>query len=465
MRRARLVALLAAAALVATAAAASSAHSRHFGVPSSAGYRATAAGITKIRHVVIIMQENRSFDHYFGTYRRADGIPGLAGHRGRVPCIPDPEHHRCVHPYHDRRNLDFGGPHDEQAFLADVNGGKMNGFIAEHEKGLRGCKCHIPPGSVVGYHNGRDIPNYWAYARNFVLQDHMFESARSRSLVSHLYLVSLWSAHCTRHNDPFSCRNALENPGNPGTSPYAWTDLTYLLYKHHVSWRYYVFKGTEPDCESDTSLKCSPQTQGPRTPSFWNPLPAFDTVRDDHQENNIQSLNGFFSAVNRNRLPAVSWIVPSSQVSDHPETSLVSRAQTYVTGLINTIMQSPAWKSTAIFLVWDDWGGMYDHVRPPRVDQNGYGLRVPGLLISPYARRGYIDHQTLSFDAYAKFIEEDFLGGQRLNPKTDGRPDPRPDVREKARQLGSLLEEFNFSQPPRRPLLLPVHPKTDLIRR
>ena len=93
-------------------------------------------------------------------------------------------------------------------------------------------------------------------------------------------------------------------------------------------------------------------------------------------------------------------------------------------------MNGPEWKSTAIFVAWDDWGGFYDHVPPPTVDQNGYGLRVPGLVISPYAKRGYIDHQTLSFDAYAKFIEDDFLDGQRLDPKTDGRPDPRPDVRE-----------------------------------
>jgi phospholipase C len=101
-----------------------------------------------------------------------------------------------------------------------------------------------------------------------------------------------------------------------------------------------------------------------------------------------------------------------------------------VTKLVNAAMRGKDWKSTAIFLAWDDWGGFYDHVTPPSVDRLGYGLRVPGLVISPYARRGYIDHQTLSFDAYAKFIEDDFLGGQRLDPATDGRPDPRPDVRE-----------------------------------
>jgi phospholipase C len=144
----------------------------------------------------------------------------------------------------------------------------------------------------------------------------------------------------------------------------------------------------------------------------------------------------------------VSWICPSSRVSEHPP-SLVSTGQAYVTSLINAIMQGPDWSSTAIFLAWDDWGGFYDHVVPPTVDENGYGLRVPGLVISPYARQGFIDHQTLSFDAYAKFIEDDFLGGQRLDPRNDGRPDPRPDVRENASQLGDLVADFDFSQTPR----------------
>lgn len=111
----------------------------------------------------------------------------------------------------------------------------------------------------------------------------------------------------------------------------------------------------------------------------------------------------------------------------------------------------------------DDWGGFYDHVAPPQVDSLGYGLRVPGLVISPYAKSGYIDHQTLSFDAYLKFIEDDFLHGQRLNPKTDGRPDSRPDVRENAPILGNLVNDFDFNQTPRKPLVLPVHPKTDPI--
>ena len=130
-----------------------------------------------------------------------------------------------------------------------------------------------------------------------------------------------------------------------------------------------------------------------------------------------------------------------------------------MTRLVNAVMRSPDWSSTAIFLAWDDWGGFYDHVDPPKVDGAGYGLRVPGIVISPYARRGYVDHQTLSFDAYAKFIEDDFLGGRRLDPTTDGRPDPRPDVRENLPILGNLVHDFDFTQKPRPPVILRPYPR------
>ena len=175
---------------------------------------------------------------------------------------------------------------------------------------------------------------------------------------------------------------------------------------------------------------------------------------------NIQPLDNYFHAAATGTLPAVSWVVPSGPDSEHPPNS-VHRGQAYVTALINAAMKSPDWNSTAIFLAWDDWGGFYDNVVPPAVDENGYGLRVPSMVISPYAKKGYIDHQTLSSDAYLKFIEDDFLGGSRLNPQTDGRPDRRPDVRETLPILGNIAQDFNFSQPPRPPLLLPTNPPTD----
>src|SRR5271169_608758 len=137
-----------------------------------------------------------------------------------------------------------------------------------------------------------------------------------------------------------------------------------------------------------------------------------------------------------------------------------NRLINWITFIINAIMQSPNWNSTAIFLAWDDWGGFYDHVVPLSVDENGYGLRVPGMVISPYAKSGYIDHQILSFDAYDKFIEDDFLHGQRLDPLTDGRPDPIPDVRENAPILGNLVNDFDFHRRPLSPVILRVHPRT-----
>ena len=153
----------------------------------------------------------------------------------------------------------------------------------------------------------------------------------------------------------------------------------------------------------------------------------------------------------------MSWITPSGPNSEHPP-ARVDTGQTWVTSLVNAAMGSPDWPSTAIFLSWDDWGGFYDHVAPPHVDQNGYGLRVPGIVISPWAKSGTIDHQVLSHDAYVKFIEDLFLGGRRLDPATDGRPDPRPDVRENAAQLGNLMADFDFTQTPRPALILPVSP-------
>ena len=202
---------------------------------------------------------------------------------------------------------------------------------------------------------------------------------------------------------------------------------------------------------------CKTIPQDAETPGIWNPLPWFTTVAQDHQLGDIRPFHAFVSAARAGSLPSVSWIVPSFQVSDHPA-ALVSRGQAYVTGIVNAIMKSPDWSSTAIFLTWDDWGGFYDHVSPPAVDASGYGLRVPALVISPYARRGFVDHQTLSFDAYLKFIEDDFLGGARINPRTDGRPDARPLVRENLKLLGDLRRDFDFSQAPRKPLLLRPYP-------
>ena len=465
--------------------------------PAGSG-AAPATGIHKIRHVVIIMQENRSFDSYFGTFPGANGIPrDRYGHF--LVCIPDPRQRKCQRPYHNHSDVNAGGPHMNVDALADINSGKMNGFIASVESGhpdtdLLGCQAQRRPShcvDVMGYHDAREIPHYWAYAKNFVLQDRMFEPSPTWSLPAHLDMVSGWSASCTIGNDPASCTTNLSFPDTEGvigagispdpaaaltglltrsdpddaagaTTPpdYAWTDITYLLHRYNVSWRYYLSQGSEPDCASG-AMTCTPVPQNVKTPEIWNPLPDFTTVHQDGQLGNIEADTNFFRDAYRGTLPAVSWLIPSGDNSEHAP-GRVSTGQDHVTRAINAIMSGKDWKSTAIFLAWDDWGGFYDHVSPPVVGGHQFGLRVPGLVISAYARRGFIDHQTLSFDAYLKFIEDDFLGSQRLDPLTDGRPDPRPAVRENAAGLGNLVRDFNFNQVPRRPMILPRIPPNKL---
>jgi phospholipase C len=172
----------------------------------------------------------------------------------------------------------------------------------------------------------------------------------------------------------------------------------------------------------------------------------------------VTDVSDFLGAAHGGHLPNVSWIVPNERVSEHAPATPAA-GQRYVTRLVDAVMNGPDWNGTAIFLTWDDWGGFYDHVKPPVVDGDGYGMRVPGLVISPYARRGHIDHQVLSFDAFNKFIEDDFLGGSRIDPRTDGRPDPRPDVRENAKALGDVAADFDFRRKPRAPDPLPLDPR------
>ena len=316
---------------------------------------------------------------------------------------------------------------------------------------------------VLSWHDAREIPNYWDYAQNFVLQDRMFAPVSSSSVPVHLALVSGWSARCSIPGDSASCVSALgsvEAPQRQVVGQYAWTDITWLLYRANVSWRYYVLAGRQPDCTDDQEQTCAQPEQAASRPSGFNPLPLFSTVAANGQPSNVVPTAQFYTAAANGMLPAVSWVVPNSTVSEHPPSSIAA-GQAYVTGLVNAVMRGPQWKSTAIFVTWDDWGGFYDHVHPPSVDANGYGLRVPGLMVSPYARRGVVDHQTLSFDAYLKFIEDVFLRGQRLDPRNDGRYDPRPTVRENVRRLGDLSREFDFTQKARRPLLLDGHPTPD----
>ncbi len=439
----------------------------------SAGPQPTKLELARehLKHLVFIVQENRSFDHYFGTFPGAEGIPMRNG----VPtvCVPDPILGRCVRPYHSGKQLQKGGPHGQRHSELDVNGGRMDGFVrtvvdstqycADHRSDPK-CERYLGPQGqpdVMSYHTAKEIPNYWRYAKKFVLQDHMFAPADSWTLPAHLFLVSAWAARCESPLDPMSCSSNLELApesqmmrDREDVPIWAWTDITYLLHEHGVDWGYYVGDDTcifEP-CPNDGSKE--------RTVSQQNPLPWFTTIRQTGQMDRIQRHSDFYEAAASGMLPAVSWVVPYSGVGEHPASdSPIWKGQAHVTRLINALMRGPDWNETAVFLTWDDWGGFYDHVEPPRVDANGYGIRVPALTISPWVAPGTIDSQVLSFDAYLKLIEDLFLGGERLNPRTLSRPDSRPTVREKVAILGDLLKEFEFSQDPLPPLILDPTPQ------
>ena len=439
--------------------------------PSGPSQGQEPEGIFKLDHLIFVVQENRSFDHYFGTYPGANGLEMVEGKP--TDCVPDEVlgGESCV--YHSSMDEFKGGPHSRPAALTAINGGAMNGFIhalppTERwcvDRDAADCATFLGPErqpDVMSYLTRADIPNYWTYADRFVLQDRMFAPTDGWTLPAHLFLVSGWSAYCYDPADPMSCISDVDLKEDDerfgyGEDPiYAWTDITWLLDRGDVSWGYYVAPGTcsFPPCHGE-------RIDGPEgaTTATRNPLPGFTTLHETGQQDHILDYDDFERSAERGTLPSVSWVVPGDGVSEHPQSSRgISAGMAHVTRIVNSVMRGPLWERSAIFITWDDWGGFYDHVLPPLADENGYGLRVPGLVVSPFARRGYIDHQTLTFDAYLKLIEDRFLGGQRLDPATDGRPDSRPIVRETLPILGDLALAFDFDRAPRPPLILDPTP-------
>jgi len=368
---------------------------------------AAPPGLNKIQHFVFIMQENRSFDHYFGTYPGAEGAPPGV-------CVPNPAGGPCVAPYHDSQLVNQGGAHNWANALNCIDGGLMDGFIAGSSQ---------KPGDVLGWHDYREIPNYWSYASLYVLQDSLFESITSYSLPAHLYMLAAQSG-------------GYIGTGQPQPQSYSFAEITELLGSGKIDWRYYVNRGkTAGAADGGAADVDSDET----TYTFWNPLPAFPVVKNDAtQFARLTNATQFYTDAQNGALPQVSWIIPNSDLSEHPPAS-VATGMNYVTGLVNAVMNSPQWNSTAIFIAWDDWGGFYDHVDPPKVDQYGLGIRVPGLVISPYARQGYVDHKAYSFESWLKLIEERF----GVIPMTA-----------RDNTANDMADAFDFTQQPRPPVLL-----------
>ena len=419
---------------------------------SSDGGQALPAAFSAnpIKHVVVIELENHSFDNYFGSFPGVNGIPpGICVPMPQGGCQPPIPHLPANGSYaHDM-------PHASTAQIADIDGGRMDGFVTSEDS-----QCMCSSTLSMGYFDGTDIPIFWRYAEQYTLTDNFFEQVDGNSYGSHLSMVSEWAASCTSPTDPLTCTSsdALAFPKwkswPAATATLPWTDLTYLMYTHGVSWGYYNADGTQPVCSTGTS--CTFTSTINATLPIWNPLPWFTDVAGDGQLSNITNLDAFYAALSSDTLPQVSWVLPNAAQSGHPGTSSNPGSEAWVASLVDAIESSSLWNSTAVFVGWDDFGGEYDHVPPTPVDSIGLGIRVPEIIISPYARHGYVDHQLLSLDSVNRFIEDVFMNSQRLDPVNDGRPDSRPDIRESDPALGSVLADFNFSRAPSPPLLIPL---------
>jgi phospholipase C len=353
-----------------------------------------------IKRVIYLMMENRSFDNIFGKYPGADGttVGLLAGKE--VPLIRSPEW------------LPGDLPHDRAAHLNCLNGGKLDAF----DGGIYG------PVYAYSQYQPDQVRNYYAWAHDYVLCDNFFASVGGPSYPNHFFFVAGQSG------------GAIDNPENIETTVHEG--------KKFKSWGcdavgddVFVFvlddKGnltkhdscfdipTVPDQLSHIGVDWAYYAAVPgQAGYFWNALngigPIFHT---DTFHEHTRPVGQLIADIEANRLPAVTWVTPRFELSDHPPFSTCF-AQNWVTDIVNAVMRSDAWMHTAIFLAWDEWGGFYDHVLPPEVDGLGLGIRVPALVISPYGRRGLIDHEVGEFSAPLKFIEDNW-GLPHLTPRIE----------------------------------------------
>jgi phospholipase C len=418
------------------------------------------SGSGYIQHVVVVIQENRSFDDFFATFPGADGTTG--------GCMKPPPSGSAA-PYHHRHRGSGGCPsgdqyvplqkvdlvepcdfgHSYKNVGIDYDGGLMDGF------GLEGAGkiCTGKAGTAVyQYVDPYQIQPYWAIAQQYVLADHTFQTQGSGSFTAHQDLIAggtiinkartmslidfpsqmPWGCDAppgTRTSLAFWNGTKIQDEYHKGPFPcMTYSTMRDLLDAKGVTWKYYS----------------PPEPNG--TGALWNAFNAIQAVREGPEwKTNIANTSAFFNDVTGGTLPSVSWIVPDDNDSDHPNPH--DTGPSWVASIVNAIGQSSYWDSSAVIVVWDDWGGFYDHVPPPKFDHwGGLGFRVPMLIVSPYAREtsssqpGYISHTQYEFGSILKFVEN-VWGLGSLNT-TDKR-------------ATSISDSFDFTQPPRSFTMIP----------
>jgi len=374
--------------------------------------------LTAIQHFVFLVKENRSFDNYFGTFPGANGTTtGLISTGQIIPLTQMP----------DVTPRDFS--HSWAATRVAMDFGKMDKFdLIQAYQGTNGL-CNLN-GDYLCYSQvtQQEIPNYWAYAQYFTLADNHFSSIAAESFANHMYTVAAQSGGAITNPvptkypgcdaEPGASLTVLESNGEPvSVFPcFTFQTLADSLQAAGISWKYYAVGE-----------------------SLWNPLDAIQSIRESSLwTTNIEDSNQFVNDALSGSLPAVSWVTGENSQGEHP-TKSICNGENWTVQLLNAIMEGPDWDSTAVFITWDEFGGLYDHVSPPTLDMYGLGPRVPLLIISPYSKSGYISHTQYEFSSVLKTIEERFS---------------LPYLTSRDQSANDTLDSFDFTQDPLSPLIL-----------
>lgn len=390
------------------------------GMPCKA-QAATPAAAAKIKHIVLIIQENRSFDNLFSGFPGSDSVTSGLDHTGKL--VP-------FHKVRLEEGIDV--EHNHSAFLTEFANGAMNGFDLNYSNNIPSPDTPVAPTYPLAYVDRTEVTAYWTLAQRFTLADHMFQSQNSETFTAHLYLVA---GQAKRYVDnptgfPWGCdapagtkERVLDNDGTIDAGEFPCTSMHTLaddLDAKHVSWAYYAPAVVKHNGYIDSGAAFS----------------AFDAVKNVRYgkdwANVISPQTKIFDDIRNGRLRRMTWVVPASAESDHPA-SHAGRGPSWVADIANAVGASRYWKDTAIIVLWDDWGGWYDHVPPPHKDDMGLGFRVPMLIVSPYSRAQTVSHTQYEFGSILKFVEHAF--GLASLGTTDAR-------------AASIEDSFDFSQPP-----------------
>ena len=387
-----------------------------------------------IKHVVIIVQENRTFDNLFATFPGATGATAGKTLNGSTVKL---------------RPIGFEAAIIDHAWKNAMNSwdnGKLDGFGIETPVGKN--RKPLAPDYTYAYVKPSSIVPYWSMAKQYALADHFFQSEFGPSFIGHQTLIRGTTAIS-------ATRSVMDEPNGPNECDAPAGTTTNLIDDKRV---YHAFAGPAP-CFDTVSIADSLDRGGitwkyynqaslNSSLSVWDAFLAVRSVRFGPDfANESYTPNQILVDAKAGTLPGVSWVVPSYPNSDHPETGS-DTGPSWVASIVNTIGKGPQWDSTAIIVLWDDWGGWYDHVPPPQLDYAGLGFRVPCIVISPYAKKGVVVHSHYEMASVLKTIELIFHV---------------PSIGTRDVRARSMLDAFDFTQPKRPFKRIPAKYSTDFF--